>query len=66
MHLAFFMSSLGFAFAMYFLPSIVALIRSKRDISSILVLNLLLGWTMIGWVVALVWALKTDYPMMAR
>jgi hypothetical protein len=51
---------------MYFLPSIIALARSKRDILGIVLLNFFLGWTMIGWVVALVWALKTDYIVVAR
>jgi Superinfection immunity protein len=63
---AFFFPIFGFGFAMYFLPSIIALARSKRDIVGILLLNLFLGWTMIGWVVALVWALKTDYIVVAR
>jgi hypothetical protein len=56
----------GFGFVMYFLPSIIAFARSKRDSSSILVLNLLLGWTAIGWVIALIWAVKTDVPVIAR
>ena len=45
---------------MYFLPSIVAFARNKRDTAAIVLLNFFLGWTMIGWVVALVWAVKTD------
>jgi len=52
-------------FVMYFLPSIVAFARSKRDTASIVLLNFFLGWTMIGWVVALVWAFKADVPVMA-
>jgi Superinfection immunity protein len=63
---AFFFPIFGFGFVMYFLPSIIALARSKRNIVGILLLNLFLGWTMIGWVVALVWALKTDYIVVAR
>jgi hypothetical protein len=51
---------------MYFLPSIIALAKSKRDITAIVLLNFFLGWTMIGWVVALVWAVKTDVPMVVR
>jgi hypothetical protein len=51
---------------MYFLPTIIAFARNKRDTTAILLLNVFLGWTMIGWVVALVWAAKTDIPMMAR
>lgn len=63
---ALFLPIFGFGFVMYFLPSIVALARSKRDITGIVVLNFFLGWTMIGWVIALVWALKTDVPMVVR
>lgn len=44
----------------YFVPSIVAYVRSNRNSGAILALNIFLGWTVIGWVVALVWALKTD------
>jgi Superinfection immunity protein len=68
MHLlpAFFFPFFGFPFVMYFLPSIIALARSKRDIVGIVLLNFFLGWTIIGWVVALVWAVKTDYPLVAR
>jgi hypothetical protein len=63
---AFFLPFFGFGFVMYFLPSIIALVRSKRDITAILLLNLFLGWTFIGWVVALVWAVKTDVPLVVR
>ena len=63
---ALFVPIFGFGFVMYFLPSIIALARSKRDIASIVLLNFFLGWTMIGWVVALIWAVKADVPMVAR
>jgi hypothetical protein len=56
----------GFGFALYFLPTILAFARNKRDTTSILLLNFLLGWTAIGWVIALVWAVKQDVPVMAR
>ena len=42
----------------YFLPSILG--RNKKNFGAIFTLNLLLGWTFIGWVVALVWALTHD------
>lgn len=48
--------------AAYFLPACVAEIRKKRNKTAILVLNLFLGWTLIGWVVALVWASTVDDP----
>ena len=63
---AIFFPFFGFGFVMYFLPSIVALARNKRDIAGIVLLNFFLGWTMIGWVVALVWAVKTDVPVIVR
>ena len=42
----------------YFLPSYVG--RNKKNFGAILVLNLFLGWTVIGWVVSLVWASTVD------
>jgi Superinfection immunity protein len=56
----------GLPFLMYFLPSITALARSKRDLLSIFLLNLFLGWTVIGWIVSLIWAAKHDVPAMVR
>ena len=63
---ALFFPIFGFGFIMYFQPSIIAIARSKRDIAGIVLLNFFLGWTMIGWVVALVWAVKTDVPVIVR
>ena len=40
----------------YFLPGIVAHIRDHHQENAIVLLNLFLGWTLLGWVVALVWA----------
>ena len=56
----------GFGFVIYFLPTIVALVRQKRNFVSILLLNLFLGWTLIGWIVALVWASTVDAPIAVR
>ena len=63
---AFFLPFFGLGFVMYFLPSIIAFARSKRDTAAIVLLNFFLGWTLIGWVVALVWAAKSDAPMVVR
>ena len=40
----------------YFLPLIVAINRGNEHRTGIGVLNLLLGWTVIGWIAALVWS----------
>lgn len=45
----------------YFLPSILA--WRKVDFIAIFALNFLVGWTFIGWVVSLVWALKSERPV---
>ena len=45
----------------YFFPAIIAIVRGKRNRGAIFALNLLAGWTFIGWVAALVWALTHDY-----
>lgn len=44
------------SFVLYFLPTLVADSRKHPNATSIFVLNLLLGWTVIGWVGSLVWA----------
>jgi len=52
-------------FALYLLPGIVAHKRCHPNETAILVLNLLLGWTLLGWVGALVWAC-TNQPSVVR
>lgn len=47
------------AVAVYFLPTIVALARKVSSPGSIVVVNLFLGWTLIGWVVALAMAARS-------
>jgi hypothetical protein len=42
----------------YFIPSIIG--RKKKNSKAIFLLNLFLGWTFIGWVGALVWAVMKD------
>lgn len=49
-----------FALALYFLPFLVATGRHKKNTGAIFVLNLFLGWTLVGWVVSLVWATTKD------
>lgn len=43
---------------LYFIPAIVG--RKKRNSSAIFWLDFFLGWTVVGWVAALIWALKRD------
>ncbi|MGY6533304.1 superinfection immunity protein [Glycocaulis sp.] len=40
----------------HFIPTIIALARGHHDGFAIFLTNLLLGWTVIGWVIALIWS----------
>jgi uncharacterized membrane protein YhaH (DUF805 family) len=41
----------------YFIPTIVAIIRRARNAVGVVVLNVLGGWTFVGWIIALVWSI---------
>ena len=44
--------------AAYFIPTAIAAFRGHHNTMAIFGLNLLLGWTFIGWVASLVWSLS--------
>jgi ABC-type sugar transport system permease subunit len=44
----------------YFLPFAIAFNKKRANSGAIFALNLFLGWSLIGWVVALVWAMKDE------
>jgi Superinfection immunity protein len=48
--------------ALYFLPTIIASGRHLPERTGIAMLNLFLGWTFFGWVVALIWAITAPTP----
>ena len=56
----------GFGCVVYFLPSLIAALRNKKDVLTIILVNFLLGWSVIGWIVCLVWALQADPVVYAR
>jgi Superinfection immunity protein len=43
--------------AIYLLPTLIALARQHHNKLAIAALNTLLGWTVVGWVVSLIWSL---------
>jgi hypothetical protein len=47
---------------MYFLPALIAGHRHLHERTAITLLNLFLGWTCIGWVIALIWAITAPAP----
>jgi hypothetical protein len=58
------MFSLLFLVVLYFLPAILG--RDKSDAGGIFLLNLFLGWTLIGWLAAFIWAIASDRPTYVR
>ncbi len=52
--------------ALYFLPSLVAVLRSVPNVGSVVVLNVFLGWTLIGWVASMAMAARSTAPAPAR
>ena len=53
---------IGITLAIYLIPTIIAFARKVPSSLAIAVLNIFLGWSIIGFIVALVWSLKKyDY-----
>ncbi|CDY76203.1 ABC-type Mn2+/Zn2+ transport systems, permease components [Caballeronia glathei] len=44
------------AFILYLTPAIIADMRAREDAFALTIVNVLLGWTIVGWFAALVWA----------
>ena len=49
------------AIALYFYPTLCTINR-YRKITPIFILNLLAGWTLIGWITALIWGMSRPSP----
>jgi threonine/homoserine/homoserine lactone efflux protein len=53
---------IGFiAFFLHFLPTFIAGSRHAHNFWWIFLINFFFGWTLIGWIIALIWALN-DRP----
>lgn len=48
--------------SLYFLPTIIVEIRGAEHGARILWVNLIFGWTVLGWIAALIWALTKKAP----
>jgi ABC-type transport system involved in cytochrome c biogenesis permease component len=56
-HMTFFLVFLVVLLGIYLLPTWIAFGQKHHNRGAILALNLLLGWTLLGWIGALVWSL---------
>jgi hypothetical protein len=50
-------ASFGIAVLLYLTPTLVAQRRGHPQIPAILAVNLALGWTFVGWALALAWSI---------
>jgi hypothetical protein len=57
--LPFFLISL----TIYTLPTIIAVYRQHHNRVPIALVNIFLGWSALGWIVALVWAFTSPVPV---
>ena len=48
---------------LYFLPTIIAYYNNDKNTIWIFHLNLVTGWTCLGWLLALFWALLEQYDV---
>jgi hypothetical protein len=45
---------------LYCLPTILAFTNNNKKRYSIMLLNLFFGWSLVGWAIALIWAVNND------
>lgn len=55
-------AALAAVLAVYFLPALIADRRHRTDVLVLALFNALLGWTVIGWLLALFWAFQRNPP----
>ncbi|MBF5094709.1 superinfection immunity protein [Azospirillum sp. INR13] len=52
----------GIALVLYLIPTWIAAARNHSSAAGVFVINLFLGWTFLGWVVALAWSVSGQHP----
>ena len=50
----------GLLLVVYELPAVIAHNRNHRQFFAILLLNIALGWTILGWIASLIWACSNE------
>ena len=46
---------------LYLYPTLIATLRHHKNEAAIAIVNVLFGWTLLGWGVALAWAMKPPH-----
>jgi len=60
-----FLMGLGFLF-ISFIPSFIAVSRNHPNRVAIVILNILFGWTGLGWIILLIWSLTRPATLLTR
>jgi hypothetical protein len=55
-----------FSIILYFFPTYTAWRKKHNNLEAISIINIFLGWTLIGWVFALVWAVKKQESISSK
>ena len=45
---------------LYFIPTLIASLRKHNNSNSILLTNLFFGWTLLGWLICLIWSFSSN------
>lgn len=62
MEIALFLFFAALSICVYFIPSYVADKNNHKNMTAIFLLNIFLGWSILGWVIALIWASSKSQP----
>jgi hypothetical protein len=44
----------------YFIPGTIAVARNHKHTAAVVLVNLLFGWTFLGWAIALIWSVMNQ------
>jgi hypothetical protein len=55
-----------FGMIIYLSPIVIAALRRKQNLAPLLLVNILLGWTVIGWIICVIWAFSEDNALVPR
>jgi hypothetical protein len=55
-----------FGLIIYLLPIVIGALRHKTNLTPLLLVDILLGWTGIGWIFCVYWAFREDDALIPR
>lgn len=46
--------------AIYMIPTGIGILRNHNNISAIFICNVIMGWTVLGWIISLIWSFTNN------